>query len=258
MIIGAQLFTVRNFCKTTEDLAETLKKVADIGYTNVQLSGICDYEGEWMAEQLKKNGLGAAITHTPMDKIVGDTQALIAKHKVMGTPYIGLGSIPNFKKNGVTEAELEAHMEAITPAVKAISAAGLKYMYHNHNHEFVRYGDGKNVIERMCDRFTAEEYGITLDTYWVVAGGGDPCVWLKNLRGRVNCVHFKDMVYSGADSAVRMAPIGWGNMNYPAILQACVDSDVEYGYVEQDNCYDEDPFLCLKKSYDYLTAMGFH
>ena len=44
MIIGAQLYTVRDFCKTTDALAETLKKVADIGYTEVQLSGVCDYD----------------------------------------------------------------------------------------------------------------------------------------------------------------------------------------------------------------------
>lgn len=257
MIIGAQLYTVRNFCKTTDDLAETLKKVADIGYTDVQLSGICDYDAGWMAEQLKANGLRASITHFAYDRIVNDTEATILHHKTMHTPYIGLGSMPNFKKNGCRFEDAEAFLDTITPAVKEIAAAGLKFMYHNHNMEFVRDLEGKNILERMCERFDAKEYGITLDTYWVMAGGADPALWLRKLKGRVNCVHFKDMVYSGADGAVRMAPIGWGNMNYPAILQACVDSDVEVAYIEQDHCYDEDPFLCLKKSYDYLTAQGF-
>ena len=31
MEIGAQFYTVRDFCKTLDDFAETLKKVADIG-----------------------------------------------------------------------------------------------------------------------------------------------------------------------------------------------------------------------------------
>ena len=39
MIIGAQFYTLRNFCKTLDDFSETLKKVADIGYTSVQISG---------------------------------------------------------------------------------------------------------------------------------------------------------------------------------------------------------------------------
>ena len=33
MILGAQFYTLRNFCKTTEGLDESLKKVADMGYT---------------------------------------------------------------------------------------------------------------------------------------------------------------------------------------------------------------------------------
>ena len=48
MKIGAQMYTVREFCKTTEGLAESLKKIADIGYTTVQLSGVCDYDPAWM------------------------------------------------------------------------------------------------------------------------------------------------------------------------------------------------------------------
>ena len=113
MIIGAQLYTVRDFCKTTDSLAETLKKVADIGYTEVQLSGVCDYDANWMAEQLKANGLRASITHFAYDRIVNDTEATIAHHKTMNTPYIGLGSIPNFKKLGGTEQMLNDYMDAI-------------------------------------------------------------------------------------------------------------------------------------------------
>ena len=32
MKIGAQFFTIRDFCKNPDDLSESLKKVADIGY----------------------------------------------------------------------------------------------------------------------------------------------------------------------------------------------------------------------------------
>jgi sugar phosphate isomerase/epimerase len=60
MEIGAQLFTLRDYCKTLPDFAETLTKVADIGYKTVQVSGVCPYEPEWLAEQLKKTGNNAA------------------------------------------------------------------------------------------------------------------------------------------------------------------------------------------------------
>ena len=39
MKLGAQLFSVRSFLKTEEDLKETFAKIKSIGYENVQLSG---------------------------------------------------------------------------------------------------------------------------------------------------------------------------------------------------------------------------
>ena len=44
MQIGAQFYTIREFCKTPEGLAESLKRVADIGYPTVQISGTCPYD----------------------------------------------------------------------------------------------------------------------------------------------------------------------------------------------------------------------
>ena len=44
--ICAQLYTVRDFCKTLPEFAETVKKVAAIGYKTVQVSGIGDIKAE--------------------------------------------------------------------------------------------------------------------------------------------------------------------------------------------------------------------
>ena len=55
-----------------------------------------------------------------------------------------------------------------------------------------------------------------------------------------------------------MAPVGQGNMNFERVFAAAEEAGTEYMLVEQDNCYNEDPFICLKRSYEYLTAVGFH
>ena len=58
-IIGAQLYTVREFCKTIEATAATLKRVRDIGYTAVQLSGVAPMKDapEALAGALRAAGL---------------------------------------------------------------------------------------------------------------------------------------------------------------------------------------------------------
>ena len=53
-----------------------------------------------------------------------------------------------------------------------------------------------------------------------------------------------------------MAPVGWGNINHVAAAKAAEAGGTKYVFVEQDRCYDEDPFVCMKKSYDYLKGIG--
>ena len=81
MKIGAQMYTVREFCKDLDGFAETLAKLADLGFKFVQVSGTCAYEGEWLNEQLKKNGLECVITHNPYNEIMENTQATEEEHK---------------------------------------------------------------------------------------------------------------------------------------------------------------------------------
>ena len=257
MIIGAQLYTVRDFCKTPEALAETLKKIADIGYTSVQLSGVCAYEADWMAAELKKDGLTADLTHFSYDRIVKDTDATIAFHKTFGCPYIGIGSNPKFQFDA---ASMQTFIDEIRPAVKKIAAAGLKFMYHSHHMEFGRFPENgnKNSFEMMSEAFTPDELGFTMDCYWAVEAGADPVEVIHALKGRVDCLHYKDRCFSLTAKGQRMAPVGKGNMNYPAIIRASLDAGTKYAFVEQDSCYEDDPFDCLKASYDSLRSLGLH
>ena len=248
MKLGAQFYTLRNSCKDLAGLEETMKRVADIGYTSIQLSGVCAYEGEWVAEKAREIGITVDITHYDYNKIINDVENTIKKHAAMNCKCIGIGASPyNRDQEGLDR--LSNEMATVIPT---IVASGHKLMYHNHHWEFAKIGD-KTFLELLCDRFTPEELGITLDTYWVQAAGGDPIVWIKKLHGRIDRIHFKDMAMNMTDKAVRIASIGEGNMNYDGIIQACLDENIEYGYVELDNCYGEDPFDCMRRSYNYLS-----
>ncbi len=252
MKIGAQMYTVREYCQTLDGFADTLAKLADMGFKVVQVSGTCPYEGEWIDEQLKKNGLECAITHCPYDDIMKDTAALIEKHKRFGCNYIGLGGI---RRKTQTIQDL---IKDAKPAVKMIKEAGLHFSYHNHSEEFL-IEDGTNEIEKLIAEFTPDELSFTLDTHWVHAAGADPIQWLKKLSGRVQCIHLKDIKLHIDENGrqLRYAPVGSGNMNFEGILETADAVGTQYGLIEQDDCYGRDPFECLKESLDYLRAKGF-
>jgi hypothetical protein len=46
-------------------------------------------------------------------------------------------------------------------------------------------------------------------------------------------------------------------MDFEKICAVAADLGVEYAYVEQDECFERDPFDCLKMSLDYLKSLGY-
>lgn len=252
MKIGAQLYSLRDYCRTLEDFKETLKKVADMGYTSVQVSGTCAYEAEWLADALKETGLTCDLTHYNFNAVMENPEKVVADHKIFGCKYIGLGAMPGVDKN--TLDTLNDFIAKTAPITKRIAEAGGYFMYHNHAFEFVDM-DGKLFIERLAEGFDASEFGFTLDTHWVKVGGYDPVEWLNKLAGRTPCVHFKDLV-TMENGETRFAPVGSGELDFDAIIDTCLKNKVEFAFVEQDDCFGEDPFKCLKSSYDYLASKG--
>lgn len=247
MEIGAQLYTVRDLCTNLEDFAQTLKQIADIGYRTVQVSGVCAYEPEWLRDQLKQNGLRCVLTHTPADRIAGETEKVCAEHDVFGCEYVGLGWY-GFND----DMPYDHFVKTFGPAAKGLRAKGKYFTYHNHAHEF-RKMDGKLILERICEDIPAEDMGVTLDTYWVQVGGADPAQWLEKLAGRIPCIHLKDCGYGR-----RMDVIGEGNINFDRVFEKAEAGGTKYMLVEQDDCNGEDPIECLRRSYQYLSACGFH
>ncbi len=249
MKIGAQFYTVRDFCKDTQQFAETLKRVADIGYKTVQISGTCEFDPLWLDEQLKKNGLECVLTHTPMDKLQADPKKVAEDHEAFHCQYVGLGYFWfDEEKDG---QRLEDFFRIYEPVAKALKENGKYFMYHNHDSEFKRY-QGKLVMDWLAERMPADEMGFTLDTYWVQTGGGDPAQWIEKLSGRVPCIHLKDFAFGK-----KMSVLGEGNINFDRVFAKAESAGVKYMMVEQDDCNGEDPFACLKRSYEYLRARGF-
>ena len=248
MKIGAQLYTVRNACKTPEAVAETLKRVADIGYRYVQISGVCQCDPTWLRAELDKNGLSAPLTHVPEAQILENTEALIAEHDILGCKHIGIGG---FKFVPSIPERYKEFCTLYKPAAAKIAAEGKYFMYHNHAAEFQKL-DGKTILARLAEDFPAELMGFTLDTYWVQVGGGDPADWLTRLAGRVPCIHLKDYAFGAV-----MSVVGEGNINFDRVFAAAEAAGTEFMLVEQDSCGEDDPFDCLKRSYDFLHARGF-
>lgn len=249
--IVAQLYTVRKYCGSEADIARSMEKIAKIGYRAVQVSGLADIPARRMREIMDSNGLEIIVTHNGFDALYNRTDELIEKHLVYGCKYAGLGSMPgNLFPRGEEKSYYE-FAEKAEEIGQRLLKAGIHFVYHNHSFEMIRFGKktGLDIIYENTKSMQGE-----IDTHWIVAGGGDPIMWIDKLRGRMDLIHFKDFGIDASGNRV-FKEIGEGNLNWPAILKACERNNIRWYIVEQDEC-EGDPFTSLEISFKNLKAMG--
>ncbi len=249
--IAAQLFTLRNFMRTPADIAQSLKKVRKIGYEAVQVSGIGPIDPVELKKIVDGEGLKICATHIPFQRLRNDIEKVIEEHKLWGCEYVGLGAMPDeYRKSAEGYRRFAKEASGIA---KKLKDHGLKFVYHNHNFEFVKF-DGKTGLDILFEESDKDSFQLEIDTYWVQAGGGDPAFWISKMKGRMDVVHFKDMVMDEEGKQI-MAEVGEGNLNWPAIIDACREIGVKWHVVEQDVCR-RDPFESLAISLKNLREMG--
>lgn len=264
--LAVQLYTVRDFLGTASDMAQSLSKIAAIGYPAVQLSGAGAMNGAdpqvsaaQARQMLDDNGLKCIATHRNWDDLVNNTEAEIEFHRTLGCDFTAIGSIPGawskepsaYMHNGVQG--FANFVRDAQPTIEKLKAAGLRFAYHNHAFEFERAGFKEGQPVTLFDTFIEEggpDFLLELDLYWVMHAGLNPQRLVERCAGRMPVIHIKDKEAIGNDGI--MAPIGEGNMDWKNLLPACQQAGVEWIAVEQDTCR-RDPFDCLKSSYDYLA-----
>ena len=256
-LTGAQMYSVRTLTQSAESLYEALKAVKAMGYNAVQLSGqSADIPMERIADMLAELRLDCGATHQSFQELEENLDAVIRRHKLWKCDYPGVGSMP-FRYGGSAEGIREFARKANAIAEKLLNN-GLHFIYHTHAFEFARFG-GVTGMDILMDEFSPAVQ-FELDVYWVQAGGGEPVEWVRKVGGRMDVVHFKEMAGRLPDekdhSMTKMAPVGEGNLNWPAIMAACDGIGVKYAFVEQDNAVDSDPLGCMRTSHDNLVRLG--
>lgn len=249
--VGAQLFTCRSTCQTIEGVAETFKKIKQIGYNHVQISGFGAVDPKQVAQLLKDHGLDCCCTHMGWDRFLKNTDEVIGIHKLWNCRHPAIGGLPAeyFSEDG-----LKRFLDELPPVAEKLTAAGMDFSYHNHHHELSKSGK-TTWLEGLYAQSSPRHLKAELDTYWIQAGGGDPAEWIVRLAGREPLLHFKDMAIT-RERQLRFAEIGEGNLNWPRILKAADESGVEFALVEQDDTYGRDPLESLAISYRNLRDMG--
>ena len=259
MKLGAQFYSIRTETQTAQGLENSFAKIKEIGYENVQLSAIGPIAAEDIQRISNQYELPIVCTHSPYDRILNDTDALIREHKLYGAETIGLGSLPWSMKDDF-EA-MRGAARALKGPIAKIRDAGLRFAYHNHSFEFIKYGES-DIWSLLLEELDEMDY--ILDVFWLNFAGLDPLKVIRSLgRERLVNIHFKDMkrlpdVYGGdmAEGAKLICPCGEGVTDFKPIIRLCDELSIPNALVEQDNAPElGDVFEQMRTSYNNLKPL---
>lgn len=253
--IGLQLWSVKDDMK--KDVAGTLASVGKMGYKFVEAAGYDDgkiygLDPVVFKKLCKKSGLEFLGAHTGQvvptkenwDKTMAWWDVCIAAHKAAGVKWIvqpfmgevGYGSLDGLKR----------YCEYFNAVGEKCNAAGIRFGYHNHNHEFTTEFEGKPVYDWMLELTDPKKVMFELDLFWIVEGGKDPLDYFDKYAGRFELWHIKDKAELGES----------GKMDFKSIFAKRAKSGAKYGIVEVEE-YNFAPIESCRKSLEYLKTADF-
>jgi len=253
-IVGLQLYSLRE--ELPKDLKGTIANVAKAGYKEVETYGYSVKDGYWGLDAkafkalLTANGLTAPSGHYGMDKFIstGDQEELksyIEAANILGSshitvPYLG----DNLRK---AEGDWKNVADKLNEAAVLCKAAGLKLGYHNHNFEFIKYGEttGYEIMLKGTDPNLVD---FEMDIYWVVRSGNDPVKLFTEFPGRFPMWHVKDM--DKVDNTIN-TEVGTGTIDFKTLYKSAKLAGLKHLIVEQEN-FSMDPYKSIKQSADYM------
>lgn len=233
MNYGLQLYSVRDL--TEKDLALALKKVAEIGYKNMEFAGFFGHSAEEVKAMLEENGLTVSGTHSSLDDLEKDFEGTVKYHKTIGnTNYI----IPGAPWK--TAKELDDTIAKLNKFQPMLAAEGITLAYHNHDGEFRPNEDGQIPHEEMEKRTNVD---FEIDTYWAYVAGKDPIEVITRLKDRVKVIHLKDGLQNGEGFALGEGTAPVAEVRAKAIelgMQIVVESETLQpdGVSEVTRCFE--------------------
>lgn len=250
--VGIQLYTLRDYMKTKDDIINSLKKVKQIGYQVVEVCGTGEFTQQEFSQILDDEGLICSSTHQGGKTILENTMEIVNTLNNLKCKYVVLPSPWGFCLD--TLEDVKQFAKNINEAGKILHDNGKALLYHNHNIEFLKVG-GKLIIDVLFDETDPKYLQGELDTYWVQSGGGNPTKWCEKLNNRLPILHIKDYMTIKEEKWCKpvFAEIGNGNLDFADIIAAAEKSGCGIFIVEQDGNFT-DPFESIKMSFDYIKA----
>jgi len=251
--IGLEIYTVRD--KFAKNPTETLKKVAAIGYKEVEVGRINTWDN--LKQELHAAGLTAPSGYVNLTKTLDEWKKKVGEAHKYGLQYIVVGDNPV-----LTAAGWHRRAEFFNKCGEVAKQAGIQFCYHAHFHEFAKI-DGTTGYDILLKNCSPRHLKMEMDIFWVTYAGADPLHYWRLYPGRFPLLHIKDMrkgvkIHPQQDPPAGgpnpFAPVGRGRIDWKRIFAHVHEAGAKHIFVEQDKC-NLPEYQAIRISYNYLRHL---
>jgi sugar phosphate isomerase/epimerase len=269
-LIGLQLYTARE--ALAKDFPGTLKRIATIGYREVEAAGFFNHSAADVKRMMTDAGLRCVSAHYGLADLLKTADATIEYANRLGLEYVvcsspwaknpaHLENYPGGAWQGILHAmtldDWRWSADQFNQIGRKMQKAGLKFGYHNHTMEFrdINGATGYQILLKDTDPHLVT---LELDCGWAFAAGQNPAELMRRHRSRISMLHLKDMKPAPAGTAPdKRSPteIGHGVVDFHQIFEAAKATGIRHSFVEQDDL-DMPLFEALRTDFNNATVLA--
>ena len=237
-----QLYSVRdamenNFIGILEKLGKN-----GMGYKGVEFAGFGGLSAEEMKKVLADNGLRPISSHTGIERLLSALDEEISYQKEVGIEYI---ICPWADME--TKADVLSLAKELTPVAEKIMAAGMKFGYHNHAHEFIK-DEGEYLLDILFDNLP-EETVMELDVFWTEYAQIDTLAYMDKHKQRLELVHVKQI---GKDKS--NVEVDKGLIDFASLIKEAQAMGVKHFILEQEE-YEVSSMTSAENAMRYVSSL---
>lgn len=270
--VGLQLYTFFN--QIDDDVPGTLKKIAGIGYKEIESAfskkgGYYGMKPGEFSKMVTDTGMawkshhvigapfkmppnakpltdanGNPIKFPPMRNLKENMQELVDEAADAGIPYLVCASTPT-----KTIDEIKSSIEVLNKTAEACKKANIILAYHNHTGEFEKIDGQTQTAYDMFLSQLSPNIKMELDLCWATKAGIDPVELFRKNPGRFQLWHVKDLNKEKQGPA----PVGDGIIDFKRIFDNADVAGMKHFFVEHD--MPADPYASITTSYKNLQKI---
>jgi sugar phosphate isomerase/epimerase len=251
---GVVSYTFRN--QFQQDVPGTLDMIKEMGITNIEFSNLFGKTAPEMRTLLDERDMICTSYGVGYNRINDDIGNVATEAQILGAKYVRVASIP-YQRPEFTLEDAKRAVADFNSAGERLLAEGIYFCYHNHGFEFRPHGDGTLfdfIVQNTDPRYVSFE----MDLLWTLYPGQDPVELLERYPHRFRLMHLKDLRkgvtgdFSGSTQVENDVVLGTGQVDFPAVLRAAQNTNIEYYYIE-----DESPDVIerVPRSREYIMSL---